>query len=623
LAALLGLATTAAAREYRSHPPLRSLPQPSSRPLAAGPAFFVDAVRGDDQGPGSRSVPWRSLRHAVRQLQPGDTLYLRAGVYFEQVVLRGLGAEGAPITLRAYPAELAIVDGGLRDFVESPATAWEPAPKGVAGEYRSVGVYPGLAEVQGHFADSMVPLHAYRNLADLRSDNQQQVGRDDPFYCGPGAWFDIWSGHIHVRLAPTRLRALSEQMQYRGETDPRKLRLALTGGPRVTLWIEGSQNLRLQDLVLRGGAAATVQILDSHDIELDNLTVYGGRHALKMDRSDRVRVVGSAFRGAATPWASRSSHKYRGIPGILFLTGAALRKSRDLEISHSEFTDGHDGVFLGEVDGVRFHHNLVENFNDDGIFLTSRTTGPREVHIHQNRISRCLTAFAFGWGRGKPNRPGPGVWIYRNVVELLQPVPYQLASTLLPGRLEDYGRVAADHGSPVWEPAFIYHNTFAVRRADPRAYALGWGGHLTGTSRRLFNNLLVQIEGLPTRRLPSTRENFQADGNHLWSVEAGPSFEGELLADYRASALFEASKERYPPGWEAHGRFVEPRFVRFSAAGAGNDYRPAADSPVVDAGITLPEAWPDPLRAEDRGAPDVGALPVGALEPVYGRPRLN
>jgi hypothetical protein len=32
---------------FKSHPPLRPLPQVSNRPLEKGPAFFVDAAKGE------------------------------------------------------------------------------------------------------------------------------------------------------------------------------------------------------------------------------------------------------------------------------------------------------------------------------------------------------------------------------------------------------------------------------------------------------------------------------------------------------------------------------------------------------------------------------------------------
>ena len=35
------------------------------------------------------------------------------------------------------------------------------------------------------------------------------------------------------------------------------------------------------------------------------------------------------------------------------------------------------------------------------------------------------------------------------------------------------------------------------------------------------------------------------------------------------------------------------------------------DSPAIDAGQPIPAEWPDPLREQDKGAPDSGALPLG------------
>src|SRR5262245_19056973 len=69
-----------------SHPPLRSLPQPSNRPLNNGPSYFVDPIKGSDQQDGTQQKPWKTVNHALQQLKPGDTLYLRGGVYWENVV---------------------------------------------------------------------------------------------------------------------------------------------------------------------------------------------------------------------------------------------------------------------------------------------------------------------------------------------------------------------------------------------------------------------------------------------------------------------------------------------------------------------------------------------------------
>ena len=61
-----------------SHAPMRALPVASSRPLAAGPAYYVDA-KARDGGDGSQQKPWKSIDAAAKRLKPGDTLVLRGG----------------------------------------------------------------------------------------------------------------------------------------------------------------------------------------------------------------------------------------------------------------------------------------------------------------------------------------------------------------------------------------------------------------------------------------------------------------------------------------------------------------------------------------------------------------
>ena len=71
------------------------------------------------------------------------------------------------------------------------------------------------------------------------------------------------------------------------------------------------------------------------------------------------------------------------------------------EISYCEFTNSHDGPYLGGV-SMKFHHNLIEETQDDGVYLSPMY--PRhlfmgsgaEIHIFQNVFRGCLTALAFG-----------------------------------------------------------------------------------------------------------------------------------------------------------------------------------------------------------------------------------
>jgi hypothetical protein len=76
-------------------------------------AFFVSTT-GDDAHAGSISAPWRTIGAALSRLRPGDTLYVRGGVYVERVKLDvPAGRPGAPIVVRAYGNELPFIVGQL------------------------------------------------------------------------------------------------------------------------------------------------------------------------------------------------------------------------------------------------------------------------------------------------------------------------------------------------------------------------------------------------------------------------------------------------------------------------------------------------------------------------------
>jgi hypothetical protein len=586
-----------------------------------GPAYFVDPVKGVDRQEGTREKPWKTLAHAIERLKPGDTLYLRGGTYHEAVTLSRSGTPQKPITIRSYPGELAVLDAGLRDFYEAPAGAWEPFPGGVPGEYRSTKSYR-LGGGYGNFGDSMVPLHHYITFADLRSTNELAhaglSGRaDDPrgMYAGPGARRDGQSGRIHIRLAHTKLDGLGAN-HYRGETDPRKLSLVIAGHD-YALRIAGARHVRVQDLVVRGARRAALQVRNAEDLELDGLTLYGSLMAARISNSRRLRLIHSALRGHAAPWHSRFHHKYRSAAGYLVLTEGL---NSDFEIAHCELSDHHDGLLIQAVEGLRFHHNLVDNFNDDGI-----EPGPKKergkTYIYQNLISRCLSPFTAHGKKPKPvqSEEGSGVYLYRNIVDLRRGTYYSPPEK--PDRSGAYldratTVLAHDHGSPILQPYHVYHNTFLLQGNAWRGYyAFTWSSHLRGTTRRVFNNVFVQVEGTPGLNFSavSADDDFQADGNLLWGVKEGPKVRGDFFATFRKSALFTASKKRYPPGLGANDRFADPKLASLGGEGKQPcDLRLLKDSPAIDAGVEIPAAWPDPVRKLDKGRPDIGALPYGA-----------
>ncbi len=633
--------------KFASHPPMRPLPTATKQPLAKGPTYFVDVGKGDDANDGTRTKPWKSIQHGVHRLKPGDTLYLRGGVYYEKVRLTKSGTAEAPIVIASYPGEIATIDGGLREFHDSPESSWEPAKGGADGEYVSTKTYTNVDERKlptqflpaawepfwgieddrplalGSFADSIVPLHGYRNLNDLRTKNEFGLGdrkalKAAGLYCGPGVWFNRETGRVHIRLAPTNLPGLGDRA-YRGETDPRKLKLVIAlGFGDPVLRINGVRHVTLHGLVFRGATGSPmIEIYGSENIKLDHLTVFGGFPGLLVSASKDIQVTHCAFRGLAAPWSGRSHMKYFGTPSYQIVFQNAQPGNENIELAYCEFTDDHDFAFLRFVKNLQFHHNFIDNFNDDGMELGPKLRS-HSMFVFQNRIGACLGVFQ-QHEMDKDEAPvshdaKSGVYAFRNVFDQRAGVYYTLPAKDDPtgSYLHAEGHLLSDHGSPVYPVMRVYHNTFLRKMPvfrDGFLFGLGATG-LDRTERDVFNNIFLQMEKVPGAQFVGIKQakELREGGNLLWGVKDGPTLKVNPFAKFRASPLFAESKKRYEAGWTTHDRIVDPGFAK--VAEEEMDVRLTAKSSAVNAGQPIPADWPDPLRTADAGEPDIGALPL-------------
>ena len=78
-------------------------------PLMA--AEYTVAPAGDDASPGTLQKPFRTVGKAATVLQPGDTCWLRGGVYRETVRPAVSGEAGKPIRFAAYQGEAVTISG--------------------------------------------------------------------------------------------------------------------------------------------------------------------------------------------------------------------------------------------------------------------------------------------------------------------------------------------------------------------------------------------------------------------------------------------------------------------------------------------------------------------------------
>lgn len=628
--------------------PMRPLPQPkdSNRALPVENIYFVDANNGDDKTDGSKAKPWKSVNRALRGRQPGDTVCLRGGIYYEHVVVPVSGSEELPITIRSYPNELAVIDGGLREFLEHPGEAWEPLEGGAKDEYVSTRTYPQFSQrpivsnfpaagwepfygkederpvVLGFFAKNMIPLHGYRSLKDLRDDSMlwdvgSKFDNDAGVYCGPGIWFNRETERIHIRLAPTSLKLLGDR-NYQGETDPRKVPSCLSGpyGADV-LRINGVHDVQFQDIVLRGASGSPlVNVYGSDRIAFDGVIFFGGAPGMLVKATSQLKITNCAFRGLAAPWSSRASMKYRGTPSYQLIAQRNQPLNHDWEISNCEFTDDHDGIWVRYVKNLRFHHNFVENFNDDGFEVGARKRD-QELYVYNNLFSRCQITFTLHEMEKDESPtefdPGSGVYITRNIINLRN------GTFKSPPKTDDddydylNGAVTlcGDHGGPRWPNYYFYHNT--VLRNDNAwrgYYGFGMGARGTRkTYRRVFNNIFVQINGIPGLSFPLVDGDLQVDGNLHWGVIDGPNFKEEFFTPKRYGAY---RKVPMPDGWMKNDLFADPRLKKITVnRTAAFDVSLTGESPAIDAGVTIPRDWFEPFRESDAGKPDLGALPLG------------
>ncbi len=74
-------------------------------------ALYYVAPTGLDTNPGSLAKPWKTIQRAADTLAPGDTVYVRAGVYGKVTVTKSGTATGGTITFANYPGELPVIDG--------------------------------------------------------------------------------------------------------------------------------------------------------------------------------------------------------------------------------------------------------------------------------------------------------------------------------------------------------------------------------------------------------------------------------------------------------------------------------------------------------------------------------
>jgi len=470
-------------------------------------------------------------------------------------------------------------------------------------------------------------------------------------YMGPGLWFDRDTHRVHIRLSHTH-NNIPGLVDYMGETDPNKVRLAISPKSMKTLSISASKHLRLEHLSIRFGGDETISLLRSEGLVFDHVRIWASRFGVRMGGEATHPATDTVFRhcefdGGLPTWYFRTDRK----SGYFFVVDGKIVENNlggstldalllgnpndtGTQIHHCEFHDAHD-LFLHGAKLI-FHHNWIHNLNDEGLFLDEGTPAQPQIYemkIFQNVITKTLSAISFAG-----NHPKGNWFIYRNLIDLRSPTA---------GFRPRY-----TGGTEVWRfghliksilpdgPRDLFQNTFLVYAQHEQASYLHYrdasGNHL----RRTFNNIFIAVNpdsesDRPITFIPTPSIPGPTDGNdyyrmglgfitsdpyrylgHIFDGQPYPSGSFSDLNSLRNSELFEQSKSQYPPGYEANSIEADPRFCQIEADGIfheTDDLRLSTASPAIVAGVTLP----DDLRAMDpfapsSGNPDIGCFPFGS-----------
>jgi hypothetical protein len=94
--------------------PAASIQIPASSAQAITECTWVVATNGDDTNNGSMEAPLKTIQKAIEVAQPGDEICVREGVYREHnLTFNHSGTSDRPITLRNFPEESPVLDGGV------------------------------------------------------------------------------------------------------------------------------------------------------------------------------------------------------------------------------------------------------------------------------------------------------------------------------------------------------------------------------------------------------------------------------------------------------------------------------------------------------------------------------
>lgn len=252
----------------------------------SGTRYFVDgeAAAASDANDGlTVDTPWKTIGHAIATLSPGDSLYIRGGVYFERIAATATASADAPIFVKAYPNEnVTLINPG--------------------------GTAAGIAlDGASHWRITGLALRGFEVGVSLNAANDIAMFDIDPSACGTGL---AATSSSNLTIAQSRFNGNALQgIKLTNCAEVGILDSEIAGNGTGVFANSNSSDVAVTRSEVYGNFGMGLDI-ESASSSVDSCMVYG--NAL-----DGVRVTGSSYIGNCVVWSNGRRGIYLGRnPGV-------------------------------------------------------------------------------------------------------------------------------------------------------------------------------------------------------------------------------------------------------------------------------------------------------------------
>ncbi|MBS7642184.1 MAG: right-handed parallel beta-helix repeat-containing protein [Candidatus Bathyarchaeia archaeon] len=529
------------------HTVFKTRSEPSDVYGAIGRVFYV-SPDGDDRNPGSFEQPWRTISRAVSELQPGDTLYLRGGVYYVNGTV-DVAISGLPdryITIKGYPDEIATLYGSDRSILDG-RVEWI--------EYREGVYFLDVRREPTYIAQGVERLYHYTSLEDLLA---ARVGYR-------GGWFyDSSTGRLYIATLdgahPSRVELHVSFVDYLIRISGNYVRIADIEVAYASCGVA----------VRRGYRGCIIEGCHIHNVNTGILL--SQRVADCIIQNNVIWDTGII----KWPWDMVKGTEAEGSGVSLSHAGSGnvVRFNR-IEglfngIAASSWGDLYNTTIIRDTD---IHDNYIANVGDDG--LEPEGSGIN-FRMWNNFIVNSLCAISLA-----PITYGP-IYVFRNIC-----IDFRLMGV----------KLNSGYASSGWK--YLYHNTFysSITQPSPewRQPPIGIGDTSAKFSRLITRNNILHLSSDNYILADTVYDESSYDYDNMYISGLHSKFviiQGkEYTTLYTLRTLLNLEKN----GISADSLFISPDIM---------DFRLSSNSPCIDAGVYIPN-FNDNYYGK---APDIGAL---------------